>query len=379
MTPNQAGHNITLLYVEDDPATRMQVTRLLELSGYHCIVAENGREGLELYRQHTPDIVLTDILMPVMNGLEMARSIRAEFPETQFIIMTAFGETKYLLEAIDIGVSQFVSKPVEFQKLLTAVARCVHTIKLKGEAQHARHLEAISILAGGMAHDFNNLLQVILGYISLAKISTETGSKTSEYLAMAEKGSAQARELGQRLLTLANGSGNLKHSKNLMDLITSAINSSLSGTGIEHEIEMSPDIPALLFNETQMLQVISHLIENAKDAMPYGGTLNVSAHGQIINGDDGIMLPPGDYLHITFADSGKGIPGEALTRIFDPYFSSKDMGNRKGQGLGLTVCYSVIRRHGGTITAESLPGEGTTIHIWLPAAQGNNKEDLIHT
>lgn len=373
MIQKQEGHNITLLYVEDDHPTRMQVMRLLEISGYHCIAAENGRDGCELYRQHLPDIVLTDIQMPIMNGMEMARNIRAEYPDAQIILMTAFGETNCLLEAIDIGVNQFISKPVEFQKLLAAITRCVQAIKLKSLTQHARHLEAVSILAGGMAHDFNNLLQVILGYITLAKMGTEAGSKPYEYLIMAEKGSDQARELGQRLLTLANGNDSLKHTNHLVPLIKAAVNSALSATDITPEFNLPPETPYVLYNETQMMQVISHLIENAKDAMPHGGTLHVAAHAQVISSTDAIMLPPGDYLHITFNDSGKGISGDALQKIFDPYFTSKDMGNRKGQGLGLTVCYSIIHRHGGLISAESQPGEGTTIHIWLPATQGDGR------
>ena len=83
---------VSLLYVEDDAATRKMVTKILQRNGFDCIVAENGQEGLELYRRHSPEIVLSDIMMPVMSGLEMARAIRADFPEAQFIFMTAVGE-----------------------------------------------------------------------------------------------------------------------------------------------------------------------------------------------------------------------------------------------------------------------------------------------
>jgi signal transduction histidine kinase len=372
MALTQKGHNITLLYVEDDAATRKQVMRLFELSGYSCIAAENGREGREHYRRYRPDIVITDIMMPIMNGLEMAHDIRSEDPDAQFIIMTAFGETSYLLEAIDIGISQFVSKPVEFQKLLAAVKRCAHTLKLKAEAEHARHLEAVSILAGGMAHDFNNLLQVILGYISLAKINTEAGSKVYEYLENAEKGSDQAHELGQRLLTLATGSDDFKQTKSMAPLILDTVNSALNGTTISCNMDLQPDIPTAHVDEAQMRQVMYHLTENALDAMPHGGVLRVTAHSQSVTAADDFILPPGNYLHITFNDTGRGISDEDLPKIFDPYFSSKDMGNKKGQGLGLTACYSIIRRHGGLLTAESRLGEGTTIHIWLPAASSDN-------
>jgi signal transduction histidine kinase len=286
--------------------------------------------------------------------------------------MTAFGETKYLLEAIDIGVSQFVSKPVEFRKLLAAITHCSNTIKLKTEVQHARHLEAISILAGGIAHDFNNLLQVVMGYISLAHMHADPDSKNFEYLTMALKGVDQARDLGLRLTTLAKGNDSPKQTKSIEPIIISTINAAFSNTNIRCEFNLPADIPTVHFNEEQLQQVISHLAENARDAMPLGGILRIAAHGQAISSSDGLMLPPGDYLHLTFTDSGTGIPADVLPKVFDPYFTTKDMGSKKGQGLGLTVCNTIIRGHGGMISAESAPGNGTTIHIWLPAATEEN-------
>ena len=203
---------ISLLYIEDEAATREQVSRVLAARGYRLTVAEDGEQGLEIFREQAPDIVLTDIMMPRLNGLEMARAIRALSPEIQIVCMTAFSDTGYLIEAIDIGVNQFVLKPVEFNRLFTALDRCQEMVELRRrqkilEAENLRtkKIEAIGILAGGMAHDFNNLLQVILGYVSLARMNAEPGSKTESLLAIAEKSSESARELGTRLLTFAKG------------------------------------------------------------------------------------------------------------------------------------------------------------------------------
>ena len=134
--------NVTLLYVEDDTATREMVTKTLQMNGFNCSVAKNGREGLELYRRHLPEIVLSDIMMPVMGGLEMARAIRSEFPDAQFIFTTARGDSKSILEAIDIGVNQYVVKPLELSKLMAAISRCVTIIrsgsgKKSGSHQHS--------------------------------------------------------------------------------------------------------------------------------------------------------------------------------------------------------------------------------------------------
>jgi signal transduction histidine kinase len=106
--------------------------------------------------------------------------------------------------------------------------------------------------------------------------------------------------------------------------------------------------------------------------MPLGGEIQVSAHGSSITSQNGMALTPGDYLHIIFRDSGRGIPDENLAKVFDPYFSSKDMGNTKGQGLGLAVCHAIIRKHGGFISVESSQGDGAAFHIWLPAATADN-------
>ena len=131
---------VSLLYVEDEADTRELLTNMLKLCGYNCIVAENGRKGLELYHRYIPDVVLSDIRMPVMSGLEMARAIRADFPEAQFIFMTALGDNKNILEAIDIGISQYVVKPVELPKFLAAISHCAANIRPKAEVLRIKHL-----------------------------------------------------------------------------------------------------------------------------------------------------------------------------------------------------------------------------------------------
>jgi signal transduction histidine kinase len=114
--------------------------------------------------------------------------------------------------------------------------------------------------------------------------------------------------------------------------------------------------------------VFSYLTANAIEAMPTGGALLVSASGCSISDTDGLPLLPGEYVHVTFRDTGKGIQAENLVRIFDPYFTTKEMGSQKGMGLGLSICHAIIRKHNGVITAESQPGQGATFHIYLPVS-----------
>jgi signal transduction histidine kinase len=368
VTQKISAGTVTVLYVEDDPVTSKFVTRLLTAYGYRCLVAGNGRKGLELYRQHIPDVVLTDIKMPFMTGLEMAREIRTDYPEAQFIVMTAFGEIDYLLDAIDIGVSQFVVKPVDIKKLLAAVGRCVHIVQLKTEAEKVKHLEALSILAGGIAHDFNNQLQVIMGHIYLARMEAEPGSDAHALLVAAEKELGHAGELGRQLLTYSTGGAGGVQTGHLASLITSAVDDALDATTIAAELELAADLPPVTFDEEQMWQVFSNLAVNAVEAMPSGGTLRIVARVRTLSQEDGVLLPPGDYVHITFQDTGRGIPPENLPRIFDPYFTTKTLSSQKGTGLGLAVCYSVVRKHGGMIIADSAPGAGAAFQVWLPVA-----------
>jgi len=379
MTVNirQPYADISLLYVEDEAATREQVSRVLSSRGYRLTVAENGEQGIDCFRKQLPDIVLTDIMMPRMNGLEMARKMRALSPEIQVVCMTAFSDTSYLIEAIDIGINQFVLKPVEFNRLFVALDRCQETVELRKrqkilEAENLRtkKIEASGILAGGMAHDFNNLLQVILGYVSLARMSAEPGSKTESLLTIVEKSSESARELGKRLLTLAKGGDTLMKPAALGHLIMKSIESELSPESpIELVIDLPDDLPLVMLDADHMQQVIASLLINACEAMPHGGSLHVSAASVPLPSANDLGLTPGDYLHVIFEDSGIGILPENLPMIFDPYFTTKDMGCQKGMGLGLALSYSIIKHHQGQITAESEPGVGTRIHIYLPVCR----------
>ncbi len=381
---SQHNSDITLLYIEDEPATREQVARVLTSKGYRLILAENGRQGLEAYLEHQPDITLTDIMMPQMNGLEMAREIRKITPEAQIVCMTAFSETSYLIEAIDIGINQFVLKPVEFIRLLTALENCQEMVSLRkrhraleAENQRIKKLEAIGVLAGGIAHDFNNLLQVILGYVSLARMSADPNSRTAELLKIAENTSETARELGKRLLTFAKGGDAIKKQTDIVPLIKAGLAAELGESSVTYITNLPDNLPPVRIDVSQFDLVLAHIAINAREAMPQGGTLRVSASTRNIGKDNELALDAGEYLHLVFMDTGCGIAPENLPRIFDPYFTSKQMGCQKGMGLGLALSHSIIRHHSGQIQAESKLGVGTSIHIYLPVSTFQSDTQII--
>jgi signal transduction histidine kinase len=241
--------------------------------------------------------------------------------------------------------------------------------RLEAEALKIKKLEANATLAGGIAHDFNNLLQIILGYVSLAKQNCTAGSKASELLALAEKNSWRASQLSQQLLIFAKGGSADLQTTPLGQLITSSIESALHKTNIEALFDLPEDIPRVHMDATQMKHVFSHLAVNAFEAMPAGGTLRVAARSCVISPTDGLPLAAGQYVHITFSDTGIGVAPEDLGRIFDPYFTTKETWNKKGLGLGLAICNSVIQKHNGIITADSKLGNGTIFHIYLPTIE----------
>ena len=237
--------------------------------------------------------------------------------------------------------------------------------KMEEELQKVQRLESIGILAGGIAHDFNNFLQGILGNISIAKYA-KTEDEVFETLTKAEKASLQAKGLTQQLLTFAVGGTPIKTTASIKELINDSVDFALKGSNVKPEIFIPEDIWAVEVDEGQISRVINNLIINADQAMPEGGIIKVGAENVDIRAKHALPLKDGRYVKIEIEDEGVGIPQEHLLKIFDPYFSTKQKG--EGSGLGLTICYYIIQKHDGYITAESKLGFGTTFYIYLPAS-----------
>ncbi|MEW6738724.1 MAG: GAF domain-containing protein [Nitrospirota bacterium] len=241
--------------------------------------------------------------------------------------------------------------------------------KMEDELINVKKLESIAFLAGGIAHDFNNLLTGILGNISLAKMSTSPDDKNFGLLTRAEKASFRAKDLTYQLLTFAKGGEPVKGVVYIKRLIEDTVTFSLSGSNVKCDFSIQEDLWPVEVDEGQLRQVIHNLSINAQRAMPEGGTLEVLAENVTVGSEDGLPVKEGRYVKISVKDHGIGIPKEHMKRIFDPYFTTKKMDSRKGTGLGLAVCYSIIKKHDGYITAESRVGIGTTFYIYIPASE----------
>jgi two-component system cell cycle sensor histidine kinase/response regulator CckA len=236
--------------------------------------------------------------------------------------------------------------------------------QLEASLQHTQKLESLGVLAGGIAHDFNNLLTAQFGYIELAKSSLPPGSQAHKYLGEALSVFDQTKDLTQQLITFAKGGQPRMETAELEPLLRATVRFGLSGANVAAAFVIAPDLWLCDIDGSQIRRVFDNITINARQAMPAGGTLSVSAG----NVPDGGPLPPslgpGRYVKISFRDHGAGIPEGALPRIFDPFFTTKD----RGSGLGLAVAYSIVKKHGGHIEVESETGRGTTFHVYLPAS-----------
>jgi len=258
-------------------------------------------------------------------------------------------------------------------------------------------LESTGILAGGIAHDFNNLLTVIVLNLELAQrlippdspggiVGTATPPEAgniiprvgelARHLEEATQTSLLARGLTAQLVTFAEGGAPVRRATFLSGVIQESIRPALSGSSVRCEPSLAEDLWAVEVDAGQIGQVIRNLVQNAREAMPAGGLVFVRAENVELGEQEQPPLPAGDYLRVTIADQGDGIPPEVLPKIFDPYFSTKERGDQKGMGLGLTICHSIIQKHGGAISLKSEVGVGTTFHVYLPAVRSLSGESL---
>jgi PAS domain S-box-containing protein len=236
--------------------------------------------------------------------------------------------------------------------------------KMEAELIKKDKLESLGILAGGIAHDFNNLLSAMFGFMDLARMAMKPGDEAHDYLTKAFTGFERAKRLSQQLLTFSKGGSPVKQVVSIAVVTKDTGELALSGSNIRIVYELASGLPAVEADPHQLSQVFSNLLINARQAMPDGGTVTITAENRQYDGAGAVPLPAGNYVVIALRDEGVGIPEKIISRIFDPFFTTK----QQGSGLGLSICFSIIKKHGGHITVSSAPGEGAVFTVWLPAA-----------
>jgi nitrogen-specific signal transduction histidine kinase len=259
-----------------------------------------------------------------------------------------------------------------------AVNGLVYTIRdvtshreLERRVRQAERLEAIGQLAGGISHDFNNVLLVIRGYTSLLRASLQDAALISDVDEIASA-AERAAELTRQLLAFSRRQ---VLQPQLVDLgsvvggIETLLRRSVSEE-IELRLDFAGDLAPVLADPGQMEQVLLNLVLNARDAMPDGGTIDVTLSKAILAPDADVapLLQPGSYVALSVSDTGTGIEPDTLAHIFEPFFTTKHDG--LGTGLGLSTVYGIVAQSGGGIQVTALPAGGTRFTIFLPAAAG---------
>lgn len=251
-----------------------------------------------------------------------------------------------------------------------AMARDITRRKqLEEELVRTQKFEAIGILAGGIAHDFNNLLTAISGNVALGKMIANPEDELYENLLEIEKASNLAKDLSFQLLHFGRLSKPVIDTVPMDDILRYTAEKLSRPENVSISIDISEALLPARIDAGQIQRVIGHILANAVEAMPDGGEVRIVADNFSIESRHEMPVKAGRYLRISISDRGIGIPPENLPRVFDPYYTTKTTYAEKGMGLGLSLAYSIIKRHHGHITIDSAVNAGTTVVLYLPAAE----------
>lgn len=244
-------------------------------------------------------------------------------------------------------------------------------VRLENQIRQTQKMEAIGTLAGGIAHDFNNMLGVIIGCTELAMDGMPNNSKAAADIERVLDAGLRAKALVRQILTFSRQSETEFKPLILTSFLKEVIKflQTTLPASIEMRLSPSPNNYTVLADPTQLQQVLLNLCTNSAHALsPKGGIIDISLSEQTITSPENETttdLAPGLYVKLTVQDNGPGIEQEHLHRVFDPFFTTKKVG--EGSGLGLSVVHGIVKSHGGTVSAESKPGQGTTMEVLLPS------------
>ena len=240
------------------------------------------------------------------------------------------------------------------------------------QRQQAQKMEAIGVLAGGISHDFNNLLMGIQGHLSLMRINVNRPDKVGHHIRQMGKLVETAADLTGRLLGFARGGKYQTTALDVNQVVSMAMNIfEPTHDDILIREELEDGLHAVNGDHSQLEQVLLNLMVNASQAMIDGGTLTVGTRNIQISRDNDyhFAVATGTYVEILVRDTGVGMDEAVQKKIFDPFFSTKEAGDRKGRGLGLSTVFGIVKNHGGFITVESRPGEGSCFRVCLPGSE----------
>lgn len=379
-----------LVLVVDDETAMRDILSLHIQTSFEVMTARNGQEGLEMAQAHLPDLILSDIRMPVKTGLELCRELRF-LPATKdipIVMLTATDDQAMKLQCLEAGATDFLSKPCSAAELVLRVRNLtqmhrqhLELIDQKQRVEQAlaevekkdallmrqQRLAALGRMSAGLIHEINNPLNYALQGLHLLRNNllqpeTETSGEFNEVLHDIEDGVRRVTRIVGDLREFAASPKRSNHQPtDLLSLVTSVLKY-LKYAG-RSSFEVALEIPAslsILADRNHMIQVLTNLIKNAMDAMEAKNYLEDESPRLVING-----CLKENRVCLTLRDNGIGMTEAVRENIFEPFFTTKEVGD--GMGLGLSICHSILSEHGAVVDVQSTPGEFTEFSLVFPA------------
>jgi two-component system, sensor histidine kinase and response regulator len=382
--PSAATAGLILLYVEDEQITRDTVAALIarRYPQLSLILALDGAQGLSLFQECRPDLVLTDIKMPIMHGIEMSRQIRMLAPETPIIVTSAHGDMEYFIESIEIGISRYVMKPIDVERLFAALDETIVKLRLERELkaqQQAvlvlnRHLEAraseleianrdLESFSYTVSHDLRTPLTNINGYcqVILEIFGSRLEPQCKEFIEVIFKETILMNDLIKTLLEFSRLS-RTEPNRSATDLSELALATASSLLARDPERRVSFTIqPGLVADcDPNLVRVVfDNLLGNAYKYSALKDEVLIEFGLR----DDG--AGPTFFVR----DNGAGFDMEQASRLFVPFQRLHSESEFQGFGIGLATVQRIIERHGGRVWAEGVPDQGASFFFTLPAPE----------
>ncbi len=381
-----------ILVVDDEEPILDMVTRMVKLMGYDAKVARDGVAALEILREEPITILITDMKMPLMDGFELMKRVKSEFPDINIISMTGHSASYSYTDVVMAGATDYITKPFTFDEVRAKLNRVVRerrlindltkkSIELERANEELKRLSNLkSIFVSSVSHELRTPLTVIKEFISLL-LEGHGGSLTEdqqEYLSIAHKNIIRLTNLIDTLLDFSrieSGKGiKLKFEPvRLIGVVEDAcmtLSQQLEEKRITLESRIDPETPLVLVDRNRLVEVFINLIGNGIKFTPQGGNITIDTRG---------LTDRRNYLRVVVSDTGVGISPEDLPRIFDRFFQGKktQAGITTGTGLGLAITKEIIEGHQGSIHAESRPGVGSSFIFTIPLLEVNNLFNLI--
>jgi signal transduction histidine kinase len=367
-----------VLVVDDDPRNRRLLEEYLVNAGYEVRLAPDGQTALAMAAERPPDLVLLDVMMPDLSGLEVCRRLKAD-PRTrlaQVVLVTALDGTPHKVEGLDTGADDYVAKPVRREEFMAKVRSLLRARRLLAELEEAREtlaarnakleeLEALKeTLTQTLVHDLKNPLAAVLGNLELMERKVDEPA-----LHLVVRSKAAAWRMHQMILNLLDigqlEEGRLVLHPEAVDAGTLAVKASqemeggAAQRGVRIEVDASEATAVLRGDGAVLRRVMDNLLSNAIEHSPQGGVVRLA----VSLCDEGI--------EIAVSDQGPGVPPEHRERIFEKFqrIESRQSVPGANRGLGLTFCRLAVEAHGGLVWVDDMPDGGAVFRVLLPATE----------